>query len=113
MSDVDVHVIKLMGQIAEVAGVSLGIVFLLFREPLQQSFLRKLRPTDAYRLAKLIVVLPWTIGIAGLGAWVWAPVPPPKAAESQTITTHGSFTPVEGVGGNVELKVGGVQQRPR
>jgi hypothetical protein len=66
-------VIKLMGQIAGVAGISLGVVFLLFREALQKSFLHKLRPTDAYRLAKLVVVLAWSIGIVGIGAWMWAP----------------------------------------
>jgi hypothetical protein len=107
-------VIKLMGQIAGVAGISLGVVFLLFREALQKSFLHKLRPTDAYRLAKLVVVLAWSIGIVGIGAWMWAPAPPPKPGESQTITTHGSSSPVvQGVGGNVDLKVGGAPERPQ
>jgi hypothetical protein len=110
----DAQVIKLMGQAAGLAGISLGVVFLLFRGPLQKSFLGKLGAKDAYRLATLIVVLAWSIGIVGIGAWIWAPSPPPKPAASQTITTLGSSSPVvQGVGGNVDLKVGGGGDRPQ
>jgi tetratricopeptide (TPR) repeat protein len=66
----DPAILKTVGEIAGIGGISLGVVLLLFRDVIRKNIFRKLGVPEAYRLLRLIIVLVFLIGIAGLAAWV-------------------------------------------
>jgi len=66
----DPEILKTVGEVAGIGGISLGVVLLVFREVIRKNVFPKLPAPEAYRLLRLIVVLTFGIGIAGLGAWV-------------------------------------------
>jgi len=66
----DTAILKTVGEIAGIGGLSLGVVLLLFRDVIRKNIFPRLGVQEAYRLLRLIVVLVFMIGIAGLAAWV-------------------------------------------
>src|SRR5579863_6947943 len=66
----DPAILKTVGQIAGIGGISLGVVLILFRDVIRKNIFPKLGVAEAYKLLRLIIVLVFLIGIAGLTAWV-------------------------------------------
>ena len=98
---VEVEVLEMVGKIAGIGGIALGVMLLLFRELIRKSIFPTLKKDDAYRLLKLMVVLVWSVAIAGIGAWAWAEV---GAGTSGEISTEGGCSPViVGTDGNVTV----------
>ncbi len=96
---VEVEVLETVGKIAGIGGIALGVMLLLFRELIRKSIFPALKKDDAYRLLKLMVVLVWSVAIAGIGAWAWVEV---GAKPSGEISTEGDCSPViVGTEGNV------------
>jgi hypothetical protein len=52
--DADVH--KIVGQVAGIGGLALGVFLLLFRDIIRKNIFPKLPPAEAYRLLRLITV---------------------------------------------------------
>jgi hypothetical protein len=67
----DAELLKTLGETLGIAGVALGIFFLLFREVIRKSIFPKLEKADAYRLLRLVTVLIWSVAVIGIAAWVW------------------------------------------
>lgn len=67
----DAQVLKIVGQVAGIGGLALGVLFLLYRDALRLKIFPKLPPDLGYRLIRLIVVLVFVVALAGIGAWVW------------------------------------------
>jgi len=67
----DVETLKTMGQIAGIGGLALGVVLLLFRDMIRKQIFPHLTKAQAFRFLTLMAVLVWSIGLAGIGAWVW------------------------------------------
>lgn len=63
--------LKTLGQIAGIGGISLGVFFLLFRDLIRKKIFPQLPEPDAFKLLVLISVLVWSVALAGIGAWVW------------------------------------------
>ena len=63
---------KTFGQIAGIGGIALGVFLLLFRDIIRKSIFPQLKKDDAFRLLRLISILVFFTGMAGVGAWVWA-----------------------------------------
>jgi hypothetical protein len=76
----DVELVKTVGQIAGIGGISLGVFLLLFREIISKSIFPTLKKDHAYRLLFLIAVLVWSVAVIGIGAWVWVEQSPPVTA---------------------------------
>jgi len=79
-----VDTLKELGQVAGIAGIALGVVAILFRDFIQKSFFPTLSKKSAYKLLVLFLILTWSIGLAGLGAWVFL-----KAREQPTKVSTG------------------------
>lgn len=98
---VEVEVLATVGKIAGIGGIALGVMLLLFRELIRKSIFPTLKKADAHRLLRLIVVLVWSVAIAGIGAWVWAEV---GTGTGGDISTGGDCSPViVGTDGNVTV----------
>jgi hypothetical protein len=109
----DAELLKTLGQILGIGGLALGIFFLLFREIIRKSIFPTLKKDDAYRLLRLISVLIWSVGVTGLGAWIWGDR---KAAASSvtTITTTGPQSPVvQGTNGDVRIDLNAPPPAPK
>lgn len=74
------QIIKTLGQIAGIGGISLGVSLSIFRELIRKSIFPKLKQDDAYRLLRLIAVLASTVAVAGLGAWTYVVTSPKQSA---------------------------------
>ena len=64
---------KTLGGIAGIAGVALGIVFLLFRDVIARSIFPKLTQAQGYKLLRLLTVAVWSIGVIGVLVWAFPP----------------------------------------
>lgn len=68
----DTSLLKIVGQVAGIGGVSLGIFLLVFREIIRKKIFPQLTKEQAYRLLRQISFYTWTVALAGIGAWVWS-----------------------------------------
>lgn len=66
----DSSILKTVGEIAGIGGLSLGVVLLVFRDVIRKKIFPTLTKEHAYRLLRLIVILTFAVGLAGLAAWV-------------------------------------------
>jgi len=84
----------LLGQVAGVAGIALGVLLILFRDFLRKSIFASLTKDQSYRLLRLLLVLVWSIAIIGIGAWLWVTlanhVPPHGTNENGGSTNSGA-----------------------
>jgi hypothetical protein len=67
----DLEILKTVGQIAGIGGVSLGVFLLLFRDLIRKSIFPTLTKNHAYRFLRLIALLVWLVAVIGISAWVW------------------------------------------
>ena len=63
-----------LGKVAGVAGIALGVLLLVFRDVLRRTVFAALNPQNSYRLLRLIIVLTWSVAIAGMVIW-WLATP--------------------------------------
>lgn len=67
----DTEILKIVGQVAGIGGVALGVFLLLFRDVIRKNIFPNLSKVQGYRLLMLIIILVWTIALAGIGAWAY------------------------------------------
>ena len=97
----DAEVLKTVGQVAGIGGIALAVVLTIFREVIRKSIFPKLDPESGYRLLRLILVLTWSVALAGVGAWLLAKQwerPPAPVAEKVTFKLTGLVTDEQGNG---------------
>lgn len=80
----DLSILKTLGAVAGIGGLSLGVVLLVFRNVIRKSIFPQLGQNEAFKLLRLIVVLTFLIGAAGLTAWVFTTKAPPSSGPSPT-----------------------------
>ncbi len=68
----DTELLKVVGQVAGIGGLALGVFLLLFREIIRKKIFPMLPPAEAYRLLRLVIVAVWSVAIIGIAAWVYA-----------------------------------------
>jgi len=68
----DLNILKLFGQVAGIAGLSIGVVLLLFRDVIRKNVFSRLTREHSYRLLRLVIVLTWSIGVLGIFAWFYS-----------------------------------------
>jgi hypothetical protein len=106
----DAGLLKTLGQTLGIGGVALGIFFLLFREIIRKSIFPTLKKEDAYKLLRLMTVLIWSVGVIGIGAWVWGD----RKAAAISVTTTGSQSPViQDTKGDVRIDFNTPQPAPK
>lgn len=65
------EILKTVGQVAGIGGLALGIFLLLYRDVIRLKIFPRLTPGQAFRVVVLLLVLVWSVAIAGLGVWAW------------------------------------------
>jgi|HubBroStandDraft_6_1064221.scaffolds.fasta_scaffold01118_7 WD40 repeat protein len=79
----DSNLLQYLGKIAGLAGISIGLVLLIFRTILRQNIFPKLNNEQAFALIRLLMYLTFAIGTVGIIAWVVT-----TKGGSQSITGH-------------------------
>ena len=67
----DADVLKIVGEVAGIGGLALGVFLILFRDIIRKNIFPKLPPEEAYRLLRLITGAVWSIAVIGIGAWAY------------------------------------------
>lgn len=68
----DAELLKIVGLVAGIGGIALGVFLLIFRDVVRRQIFGQLNKDQTYRLFRLILVLTWSIAVLGIGAWVYA-----------------------------------------
>lgn len=58
-----------LGKIAGIAGLSIGLILVIFREVVRKNIFPNLTKQQSYRLIRLIILLSFITGIVGLAIW--------------------------------------------
>jgi len=67
----DAQIIKTFGQVAGIGGLALGVFLYLFKEIIRQNFFSRLTKKHSYDIIRLMLILIWSIALAGIGTWVY------------------------------------------
>lgn len=62
---------EVLGKIAGIGGISLGIVLILFREIIRKKIFPSLTKQQAYKTIRLIITFVFIIALCGIGAWTF------------------------------------------
>lgn len=57
------------GQIAGIGGLGLGVFLLIFREVVRKNIFARLDRENSYRAIRLVLILTWSLALAGLAVW--------------------------------------------
>jgi len=93
----DIEVLKTFGQVAGLAGISIGVLLIVFRDILKKKIFANLTKSQSFRLIALMTVLTWSIAVLGIGAWVYSetqakgPVTDTGIANSGNLTIKGDL----------------------
>jgi hypothetical protein len=72
----DAKLLEIVGQIAGIGGVALGVLLIIFRDIIRKNIFPKLPPAQAYRLLRLITGAVWSVAVIGIIAWVYVSAGP-------------------------------------
>ncbi len=59
------------GRIAGIAGISVGVLLVLFRDFIRKQIFSNLGPKHSFQILVIFLVLVWSVALAGIAAWVW------------------------------------------
>jgi hypothetical protein len=97
----DADVLNIVGQVAGIGGLALGVFLLLFRDIIRKNIFPKLPPAGAYRLLRLITVAVWSVAIVGIAAWVYTSQARLPSQDANVIQhTDGTNSPAQNGNGN-------------
>src|SRR5580658_817637 len=68
----DLQILRIFGQVAGLAGLSLGVLLILFRDIIRKTIFPGLTQEHGYRLLRLIVILVWSLAVLGIGTWAYS-----------------------------------------
>ena len=66
----EANVLSVVGKIAGISGLSLGVFMLLFRDVIRKSVFPMLTKQQGYNVIRLFLILVWSIAILGLLIWL-------------------------------------------
>lgn len=72
-----------LGKYAGLAGISVGVVLVIFRQLLKLQIFSRLVGTQTYRLLQQLMYLTFAVGVVGIGAWAFVTT---KTSSSHAIT---------------------------
>lgn len=62
----NLELLKMLGQIAGIGGIALGVFLLLFRDVIRKRIFPKLTQKQGYYIILIFMVLSWSVAIAGV-----------------------------------------------
>ena len=75
----EVDLFSILGKIAGIGGLSLGVVLLIFRKIIQKDIFPKLTKNHSFKIIKLTIIAVWSIGVFGIIAWLLNPIIQPNS----------------------------------
>lgn len=93
-------ILKVVGQIAGIGGIALGVLLILFREIIKKNVFPTFTKKQGFTIFTLILLLVWSIAIFGIGAWVYnekTTTSPNKQTDSLSISTVNKTVIVNGL----------------
>lgn len=76
----DTQILKVVGQVAGIGGIAIGMFLLVFREAIREAIRKnivsKLTEERSYQLMRLTLVLVWSVALAGIIAYAYVTIPP-------------------------------------
>ncbi len=70
----ELEILKVAGQVAGIGGLAVGAIVLIYRDVIAKNIFPSLTKSQAYSLLKLVVVLSWSVAMAGIAAWTYVSV---------------------------------------
>jgi hypothetical protein len=67
----DTQILRVVGQVAGIGGIALGVLLVIYKEVLRLKIFPMLSKAHAYKIIRLLVILVGLVALAGLAAWVW------------------------------------------
>ncbi len=67
----EANILKIVGQVAGIGGLSLGVLLLVFREVIRKNIFPTLTKVQSFRIIKLIIWLTFAVALIGMGLWVF------------------------------------------
>ncbi|MBZ9814751.1 hypothetical protein [Mesorhizobium sp. CA7] len=100
------ELLKVVGKIAGIGGLALGVFLLLFGEIIRKKIFPMLPPAEAYRLLQMIIVAVCSVAILGIAARVYVGQGPAISAENGGIAIGGdvSGSTIDNAGGSATNK---------
>lgn len=83
----DAELIRIVGQIAGIAGLAIGVLLLVFRDVIRKEIFPRLTRERAYQIIRLLIILTFLVALTGIGAWVWIQSHRPLPLESSKDST--------------------------
>ena len=84
-------VLKVVGQVAGIGGIALGVFLLLFRDVVRKKIFPMLTREQGYRLLRLVLVLVWSVAILGVATWGYVATRPDPAFTPGHLDVTGVF----------------------
>jgi len=70
--EMNLDVLRVVGEIAGIGGLALGVFLLLFRQLIQKSIFARLTKGQSHHLITLFMLLTFFVTLAGIAAWIYA-----------------------------------------
>lgn len=74
-----------LGKIAGLAGISIGLLLVIFREVIKRNIFSNLTKKQSYNILRLIIIFSFSAGILGIGGWIYI------EAKSSELTENDKF----------------------
>ena len=87
----DLEIVKVVGQVAGIGGLSIGFVILIFRDIIRKNIFPSLTKSQSFRIILIVVICTWSIALSGIGAWVYTETYAPQKKEKIEVSTLQSF----------------------
>ena len=65
------HLLQVVGKVAGIGGIALGVFLLLFREVIRKNIFPRLPSEQAFKLIREFMYLTFSIAVLGIAAWVY------------------------------------------
>jgi hypothetical protein len=91
--------LKLLGEVAGIGGIALGVFLFLFRDIIRKVAFKNLTPSQGYRVLRMLIGGTIGVTLAGIVAYAYA-----VSAENTQQTTSGDLSPaISDVDGDVVI----------
>lgn len=68
----ELNIFKLFGQVAGIGGLTLAILFLIFRDIIKKKVFKTMSATQSYKIFRMIIVFLFVLALVGIFSWVYS-----------------------------------------
>lgn len=96
----DASTLKIVGQVAGIGGLALGVLLIVFKEVIRKNIFPQLTKEQAYNLLNSIIRYTFIVSVTGIAAWTYAATRPDSKTHEIVfqgyVKESGTTTPVAG-----------------